>query len=157
MPSLVVGRLFDLGYFRMPMAIASAVLVVATLLVAECTQYWHFILCQGVAVGIAAGTIFGPAISVTSHWFKKKRGLALGVMAVGSSIGGTVFPIAFNRLLPLVGFKWTMRILAFILLAVLMVPNLVSSILNIIELIDINVCIDDATTTASYQCQRRFG
>jgi MCP family monocarboxylic acid transporter-like MFS transporter 10 len=125
MPSLFIGRLFDLGYFRVPMAVASAILVAATFLIAECTEYWHFLLCQGIAIGLCAGIIFGPTISVVSHWFKRRRGMALGIVAVGSSFGGTVFPIAFNRLLPQVGFAWTMRILGFILLVCLAIPNLV--------------------------------
>jgi MFS transporter, MCT family, solute carrier family 16 (monocarboxylic acid transporters), member 10 len=128
MPSLVIGRLFDLGYFRLPMACASVILVLATFLVAECTQYWHFVLCQGIAIGFASGIIFGPTISVVSHWFKERRATALGIVACGSSIGGTIFPIAFSHLVDEVGFKWTMRILGFILLACLSIPNLVRSL-----------------------------
>ncbi|KAF5533814.1 transporter MCH4 [Fusarium mexicanum] len=46
---------------------------------------------------------------------------ALGTSAViiaisGSSIGGVIFPIMVNRLMPRVGFGWTMRIVAFIIL-----------------------------------------
>ena len=52
LPGLVFGRLFDIGYFRLPFAIASSVLVACTFLVAECTQYWHFMLCQGLAIGV---------------------------------------------------------------------------------------------------------
>ncbi|KAF7983121.1 hypothetical protein HWV62_24079 [Athelia sp. TMB] len=38
-------------------------------------------------------------MAIISHWFKKRRGLALGLTAAGSSIGGTVFPIAAKRLI----------------------------------------------------------
>jgi MFS transporter, MCT family, solute carrier family 16 (monocarboxylic acid transporters), member 10 len=55
-PGLVTGRMFDLGYLRVPFFIASCVLVVATFLVAECTQYWQFLLCQGFAVGVSGGS-----------------------------------------------------------------------------------------------------
>lgn len=76
-----------------------------------------------------------------AHWFKRRKGLALGLVAVGSSIGGTLFPIATRNLIEEVGyvppneqyaaalmnllrFKWTMRIIGFILLATLTVTNL---------------------------------
>ncbi|EIW84681.1 MFS general substrate transporter [Coniophora puteana RWD-64-598 SS2] len=123
-PGLVTGRLFDLGFFKIPFFVASCVLVACTFLTAECTEYWHFLLCQGFALGLSAGVIFGPTLGVVSHWFKKKRGLALGITALGSSAGGTVFPVAAQNLLPMVGFKWTMRIFGFILIGCLGVGNL---------------------------------
>jgi hypothetical protein len=49
---LLVGRLFDLGYFRIPQITASVVLVGGTFLTAECKEYWQFLICQGVGVGV---------------------------------------------------------------------------------------------------------
>jgi len=48
----------------------------------------------------------------------------MGLVAVGSSVGGTVIPIAAHNLIPIVGFRWTMRIIAFILLFALTLANL---------------------------------
>ncbi|KAJ1307958.1 hypothetical protein OPQ81_002035 [Rhizoctonia solani] len=118
-PGLIVGRLFDLGYFRIPQITASIVLVGGTFLSAECKEYWQFLLCQGVGIGFASGFLFGPAIAVVSHWFQKRRGLAFGVIASGASIGGTVIPITVRKLIPLIGFQWAMRVIGFIELAVL--------------------------------------
>ncbi|KAK0498269.1 major facilitator superfamily domain-containing protein [Armillaria luteobubalina] len=124
MPGLVTGRMFDIGYFKVPFLLASILLVVATFLVAECSQYWHFLLCQGVAIGMASGTIFGPSVGVVGHWFRRRRGIAMGLIATGASIGGTVFPIVARRLINAVGFPWTMRIIGFILVAGLGIANL---------------------------------
>jgi hypothetical protein len=55
-PALISGRLFDIGYFRLPLLIASVNLVLCTLLIAECHEYWHFLLCQGFGVGVSAAT-----------------------------------------------------------------------------------------------------
>lgn len=52
-PGLVTGRMFDKGYLKLPMSIASVILVVATFLTAQCTHYWHFLLCQGFATGVS--------------------------------------------------------------------------------------------------------
>lgn len=124
LPALVTGRMFDLGYFKGPYLAASILLVTATFLIAQCKEYWQFLLCQGIAVGLASGTIFGPVLGIISHWFKRRRGLALGILACGSSVGGTIFPIAFRNLEPKVGFPWTMRIFAFILLFFATIANL---------------------------------
>ena len=82
-------------------------------------------------------------MSVLAHWFKKRRSTALGILAFGSSIGGTVFPVVFRNLLVTVGyalyreslaqhpakiphsFKWTMRIIASILSLTMGITNLV--------------------------------
>ncbi|KAF9523098.1 MFS general substrate transporter [Crepidotus variabilis] len=121
LPGLLVGRMFDLGYHKMPLLGASALFILATFLTAECTQYWHFLLCQGI---LSCGTIYGPTMACVPQWWNKRLGLVLGIVAVGSSIGGTVFPIVSRLLIPVVGFKWTMRILGFILLLILGVGNL---------------------------------
>ncbi|KAI0299682.1 MFS general substrate transporter [Multifurca ochricompacta] len=123
-PALLVGRLFDLGHFRYPLMAASVLLVLCTVLIAECTEYWHFLLCQGLGLGITSGIIAGPAASVVAHWFKKRRGTALGLYALGSPLGGTVFPILFRNLHVAVGFKWTLRIIALILTFTLVMANL---------------------------------
>ncbi|KIJ59686.1 hypothetical protein HYDPIDRAFT_100251, partial [Hydnomerulius pinastri MD-312] len=124
LPGLAIGRLFDLGHFKVPYFIASCVLVACNFLVAESTQWYQFFLAQGIGIGLCSGIVFGPVSPVISHWFQKKKGLALGLTAVGSSVGGTVFPIAAGNLLPLVGFKWTVRIFRFMLLATLGAANL---------------------------------
>ncbi|KAF9462765.1 MFS general substrate transporter [Collybia nuda] len=124
LPGILVGRLFDLGYFRSIFLTSAAVLVTSTFLIAQCTEYWQFLLCQGLAAGFACGGMFGPTTAVISHWFKRRRGLAMGVVTIGSSIGGTIIPIAAHRLIPLVGFQWAIRTIGFILLFVQVMANL---------------------------------
>jgi MFS family permease len=123
-PGLIVGRLFDIGYFRVVFMSATTLLVLVTFLIAQCTEYWHFLLCQGLGVGVRflpqgfsvfwpfnyffalqlmCGTIYAPVTPLINHWFKKKIGLAMGVSAVGSSIGGAVFPIITRKLILRVG------------------------------------------------------
>ncbi|CDO68627.1 hypothetical protein BN946_scf184996.g58 [Trametes cinnabarina] len=119
LPGLVVGRIFDMGWTKTPLGVASAVIVAVTFLTAECTEYWQFLLCQGIALGLACGVIFGVIMGCPAHWFKRRLGLALGIMALGSSLGGTCFPIAVRNLVQRVGFKWAMRILGFIEIALL--------------------------------------
>ncbi|KAI0332536.1 MFS general substrate transporter [Cubamyces sp. BRFM 1775] len=119
LPGLIVGRIFDMGWTKTPLGVASAVIVAVTFLTAECTKYWQFFLCQGVALGLACGVIFGVVMGCPAHWFKRRLGFALGIMALGSSLGGTCFPIAVRNLVQTVGFKWAMRIIGFIEIALL--------------------------------------
>ncbi|KAF8182231.1 MFS general substrate transporter [Mycena galopus ATCC 62051] len=111
-----MGRLFDNGWFALPAACASVALVVLTVLTGQCTEFWQFLLCQGFAIGIASGVIFGPTLAIVSHWFKRRRSTALGIVAAGSSVGGLIIPILVQRLIPQIGFPWTTRVLALVLL-----------------------------------------
>jgi MCP family monocarboxylic acid transporter-like MFS transporter 10 len=48
----------------------------------------------------------------------------MGLVTVGASIGGCVLPVAAKNLIDRVGFKWTMRIIGFILIVTLGLSNL---------------------------------
>ncbi|KAK0490502.1 major facilitator superfamily domain-containing protein [Armillaria novae-zelandiae] len=98
--------------------------LVSTFLVGECSQYWHFLLCQGFAIGLACGTIFSCVVGIIGHWFRRRRGIAMGLMTAAGSIGSTVFPIVAHRLIIDIGFPWTMRVIAFILIFSMGVANL---------------------------------
>ena len=43
--------------------------------------------------------IFYSAMSTITTWFFKKRGLAFGVIAAGSSLGGVILPIMVSNLI----------------------------------------------------------
>jgi len=114
----------------------------------------------------ACGGIFGPTAAVIAHWFKKRRGLAMGIVAVGSSVGGVVLPVVTKSLIPECvcfpgiasgsdgfwnSFPWTMRILGFILLVVLGAENLVKDLfLNWIVVLK-NYFIDPETVSTISQ------
>lgn len=51
-PGVFTGRLVDLGYFRVPFSVGTAFVIIATFLTAQCTKYWHFLLCQGIFLGV---------------------------------------------------------------------------------------------------------
>jgi len=123
-PALIAGRLFDLGYVRGTLLFASINLVTCTLSIAESHQFWQLLLCQGFGIGISCGLAFGSGMSAIAHWFHKRRSTALGINAFASSIGGTVFPVVFRNLLVAVGFKWTIRIIASILVLAMGITNL---------------------------------
>jgi MFS family permease len=55
-------------------------------------------------------------MTACSSWFLRHRALAIGIMVSGSSIGGIILPIMVNRLVDEIGFGWTIRAVAFLLL-----------------------------------------
>ncbi|CEH12521.1 Monocarboxylate transporter [Ceraceosorus bombacis] len=121
--SALAGPLFDKGYFRSLVTLGSLLVVFGMMMTSLCTAYWQAILAQGLVVGVGAGCLFVPAVSIVATYFDKKRALAVGIVTAGSSIGGVVYPIIFIRLVDKLGFAWTTRIIAFIALATLIVPS----------------------------------
>ncbi|THU95110.1 hypothetical protein K435DRAFT_667149, partial [Dendrothele bispora CBS 962.96] len=68
---------------------------------------------------------YGPLLDLLASWFDKHRGLAFGLFTAGASTGGTVTPIIIKNALPKLGFAWTLRVLGFIYLCLVLVANLV--------------------------------
>lgn len=68
--------------------------------------------------------IFYPAMSSTGTWFFKRRALAFGIMASGSSLGGVILPIMVDHVIAQSGFPWAMRGVAFLLLGLMVYANL---------------------------------
>lgn len=101
----------------MLMLTGSVCMGASMLLLGLCTEYWHFMLCFGVLGGIGASLIFTPALSAVSHFFLEKRGTATGIAAAGGSLGGIIFPIALQKLFPMVGFAWATRIIGFVVIS----------------------------------------
>lgn len=101
----------------------SVLLVVAMMLTSLCTQFYQFILCQGVLLGLSCGLIFAPAFSVVGHYFFKRRAMAMAYASTGSPIGGTVFPVVLTKLIrdPRVGFPWAQRACGFVSLFLLLI------------------------------------
>ncbi|UZJ52469.1 hypothetical protein CBS101457_001789 [Exobasidium rhododendri] len=110
---LFAGRAFDLGLFKPLMAFTIIFTTFCQMMLSLCTTYYQIFLAQGVGLGISFGLLFNLAVSIPTHWFLKKRATALGVQAAGSSIGGVIFPILIRKLLPEIGFGWTMRLIGF--------------------------------------------
>ena len=124
---VVSGRATDAGYFRHCFCFGVAMQVFGVLMASLAKEYYQILLSQGICVGLGSGFVFTPALSVMSSYFKTKRSLAVGIAAAGSSTGGMVYPAMVNSLLrhSSVGYGWTMRIFAFIMLAT-QVPSLIA-------------------------------
>ena len=56
-----------------------------------------------------------------STYFSKKKVFALGLVASGTATGGLVFPVIVQQLLPKIGYPWTVRVIGFVMLAIMIV------------------------------------
>ncbi|KAL5332823.1 MFS monocarboxylate transporter [Aspergillus crustosus] len=114
------GRATDAGYFKVTLTIGALIELFSIFMTSLCTKYWQLFLAQGVGQGIGCGLMFCPTVALTPTYFSKYRSVAIGIVASGSATGGLVFPAVVMRLLPQVGYGWTIRTLGFISLATLL-------------------------------------
>lgn len=119
---IFVGPIYDRGYLRSLLVVGSFGVVFGHMMLSLCTEYWQVLLAQGFCVGIGAGCLFMPSVSVLPTYFSTRIGLAVGVGSSGSSIGGIIYPIILYRLIDRIGFAWSVRVVAFIALGTLLIP-----------------------------------
>jgi MFS family permease len=48
------------------------------------------------AIGAGSSATFGPLMAEASHWFERRRGIAVTIAASGNYIGGTIWPPLVN-------------------------------------------------------------
>ncbi|KAN0072260.1 Major facilitator superfamily domain containing protein [Elaphomyces granulatus] len=113
---VIIGPLFDAGYFHLLLLFGTFLLTFGLMMVSISSQYWHFMLAQGICVGLAAAALFVPSVTILPQYFKRRRGLVNGLAASGGGIGGVAYPVMFDRLQREIGFAWAVRTLAFVAL-----------------------------------------
>jgi MFS family permease len=111
-----VGPLFDAYGPKELVTAGTGIYSLSVLLMAECTLYWHFVLCFGFLAGIGAALISNVGMSCVPHWFQAKAGMAIGTAMAGSGLGGVIFPYILRGTFGSVGYKWGMRITALVVL-----------------------------------------
>lgn len=118
---VVTGRLLDAGFFFPTYIVGATIQVLGVFLMSISTKYWQLMLTQGVLTGLGNGIFFTPTLALVTTYFDKRRGIAVGLVTTGNSLGGAIYPVIARQLLPEIGFAWTARVLGFINLAVLCV------------------------------------
>ncbi|KAL2863151.1 putative MFS monocarboxylate transporter (Mct) [Aspergillus lucknowensis] len=120
----IIGRIYDRQGPRYLLLFGTFMHVFGLMMASLGTEYYQILLAQGVCSSIGISCLFTPATYSTLTWFHRRRGLAIGIVAAGSSLGGVLFPIMFDHLITDVGFAWAIRIAAFLILAMLIFGNL---------------------------------
>jgi len=125
---LPAGRLFDAGYFHHCL-IGGSLLYIFSLFMLSLVQPHHYyqnFLAQGVGMGVGMGLLFLPSLTVTSHYFRARRSLAMGIVVMGSSLGGCLYPILLNNVFGKApGFANGVRAVGFMDLGLLTIANLI--------------------------------
>src|SRR5882757_2109789 len=115
-----LGRLTDRFGIVLPL-VFSAVTMGVGFVVAGYAPNLGVFTAAHVLIGIGAGTGFGPMMADISHWFVKRRGVAVVIVASGNYLAGTIWPLLMSLTIPLIGWRMTYAGIG-ILVAALVLP-----------------------------------
>src|SRR5690606_30592375 len=118
--NVMIGRFVDRAGILLPMIVAAGSLLVGYVLAAIAPSIRLFALLQAL-IGFGASATFGPLIADLSHWFDRRRGVAVAAAASGNYFAGAIWPLAMQFTLPTEGWRFTYVAIG-IFCAVTMVP-----------------------------------
>ncbi len=117
----LLGRVVDRYGIVLPVIASAVSLGAGFALAAVAPNIWVFSLAQGVLIGLGTSATFGPLVADVSHWFVKRRGLAVACAACGNYLAGVLWPSLIKWNLGTGDWRDTYLLIAFICL-VTMIP-----------------------------------
>lgn len=103
-----MGRLADRFGIRVPLMMGAVLLGLGYVAAASATAYWQFVLAQAVLIGmLGSSASFGPLVADVSHWFVRRRGIAVAIVASGNYLAGTVWPPLLQHAFATIGWRHT--------------------------------------------------
>jgi MFS family permease len=117
---VIVGRLVD----RRGIVVASIISALglgAGFGLAAATPSLPLFAAAQTLVGFSAAATFAPLIADISHWFEKRRGVAVAIAASGNYIAGALWPPIVERMIDHFGWRTTYAS-AGVLCVVVMIP-----------------------------------
>jgi MFS family permease len=123
---IFMGRLTDRFGIALPMAGASLCLGFGYLAAAHAPSLAVYALAQALLIGLLGSSItFGPLMADVSHWFEKRRGLAVAICACGNYLAGTVWPPIVQHLIEQGGWRHAHQVIGLFCLATMLPLTLV--------------------------------
>jgi MFS family permease len=104
--TIALGRMTDRFGIVLPLVLSAVTMGIGFVLAAYAPNLAVFTAAH-VLIGLGAGTGFGPMMADISHWFVKRRGLAVVIVASGNYFAGTIWPLLMSLTIPLIGWRAT--------------------------------------------------
>ena len=101
------GRLADRFGIAVPVIAATVALSLGYLAVGYSVTLWQVALAHGLLIGVGCSATFGPLMADISHWFLRRRGIAVAIAASGNYLAGTVWPPLVQHFIASYGWRAT--------------------------------------------------
>ena len=104
---IVIGRLVDRFGIVRPAAVAAVALGLGYVAAGSAGSLTQFALAHGLLIGVGSAATFGPLIADVSHWFRRRRGIAVAICASGNYFAGSIWPPVVQHLIAAFGWRAT--------------------------------------------------
>lgn len=118
--AVVIGRLVDRFGIVAPVIGATLTLGLAFIVSGLAPSLLLFAIAN-LLIGVGSSATFAPLIADISHWFTRRRGIAVAICASGNYIGGAIWPPIVQRLIETSGWR-TNQIIIGVVCIVAMLP-----------------------------------
>jgi MFS family permease len=100
---IVMGRLLDRFSILIP-AISGTLLTIVGFVAAGYSPNIWVLDVAHLVIGFGCSGTFGPIVSDMSHWFRRRRGIAIGIASCGNYAAGAIWPPIIQHFIE--GYGW---------------------------------------------------
>jgi MFS family permease len=90
--SIVLGRMTDRFGILAPVVLGIFCLTLGYVAAASASTLWQYSIAHGLLIGFGSSATFSPLLADISHWFARRRGIAVAIIASGNYLAGTLWP-----------------------------------------------------------------
>jgi MFS family permease len=101
------GRLADRFGIAVPLALGAVALCLGYVAVGQTSNLTQVALAHGFLIGIGCSANFGPLMADISHWFVRRRGIAVALAASGNYLAGAFWPPIVQHFIAADGWRAT--------------------------------------------------
>jgi MFS family permease len=102
---VLMGRLADKTGIIVPVVGGALSLGAGYILASLAQTLLQFAIVYGLLIGIGTSATFAPLLADISHWFERRRGIAVALCASGNYIGGAIWPPVIEALIRTHGWR----------------------------------------------------
>ncbi len=105
---ILMGRLADRAGIVVPVRVGAVALGIGFVAAGLAASFWQFSLVLGLLIGLlGTSATFAPIVADISHWFHRRRGIAVAIVISGNYLAGTIWPPVLQFFFDAVGWRRT--------------------------------------------------
>jgi MFS family permease len=104
---VLFGQIADRYGVTLPVILSTLALGAGYIAVGYAPSLWLVAVAQGALIGVGCSATFAPLMADISHWFVRRRGIAVAVAASGNYLAGTIWPPVVQHFTATAGWRAT--------------------------------------------------
>jgi MFS family permease len=117
--AVAIGQLVDRFGIVKPVVGASLTLGLAFIASGLAPNLMLFAIAN-LLIGVGSSATFAPLIADISHWFTRRRGIAVAICAAGNYLGGAIWPPVVQRLIETFGWRTNQVVVGVVCIAAML-------------------------------------